>query len=72
MYDKIDISELHNGHRVYGAKIKFQMFYSKGDDDYTLDLMLGDNDSPLELAKRTISFIEKYTIRYAGNLKNPL
>ena len=72
LYDRIDISELHNGHRVYGAKIKFQMFYSKGDDDYTLDLMLGDNDSPLELAKRTISFIEKYTIRYAGNLKNPL
>ena len=72
LYDRIDITELSNGYHIYGARVKFQMFSTKGDDDYTLDLTLGDNDSPLEAAKRTISFIDKYTIVYAGNLKNPL
>lgn len=70
LYDRIDITDLTNRYGVYGARIKFQNFKSK-DDEYTLDLTLGDNDSPLEAAQRTISFIDKYTISYAGNLKNP-
>lgn len=74
LYDRIDITNLTNKHGVYGVKLLFQRFALKHNlknNEYALYLTLDDDCSPLEAAKRTISFIDKYTISYAGNLKNP-